>query len=165
MRVKSKHLYTEENKRAWWGEGEWVTEPDYVEFEHLGYKCEIIRIKRRDGKIGEHVFGGHLCAYVTIPEGHPYHGRDTGDKCFEDERIQQEITYARYSNTDDAFKVGIDFGHDGLLPSMVMLSKMLQVKGMDASFPNLISECYRTIAYAIDEAKKLAKVVKEFEDG
>lgn len=43
-----------------------VTEPNEAHWtdEKTGYECHILRVTH----------SGHLCGYVTIPEGHPLHG-------------------------------------------------------------------------------------------
>lgn len=44
--------------------GKWTQEPDGLDFEHRGYDCAIRRVSN----------SGHLCGYVRIPDGHPWHG-------------------------------------------------------------------------------------------
>jgi hypothetical protein len=44
----------------------WETELDHVEFECEGYHCVVHRVSV-DPK-------GHLCGYVVLPSGHPWHG-------------------------------------------------------------------------------------------
>jgi hypothetical protein len=43
LEIKKTHKFTSEEKLSWLGYGEWVEEPDLVEFEHCGLKCEIIK--------------------------------------------------------------------------------------------------------------------------
>lgn len=42
----------------------WENEPNEVFFTHLGLPCCIVR----------HVSFGHLCGYVGVDPGHPFHG-------------------------------------------------------------------------------------------
>lgn len=44
---------------------DWDDEPDKVEFEHLGFKCLILR----------HPELKHLCGYVALPPNHSYYGK------------------------------------------------------------------------------------------
>lgn len=57
--------YTTQDKSTW-GEGEWNSEPDKVQFqdEATGYPCLIVRAR----------VTGSLCGYVGIPENHPLYG-------------------------------------------------------------------------------------------
>jgi hypothetical protein len=72
MEIKTN--YTKEEKIASWGEGEWVNEPDFIEFSHLGYTCRITRATARetDGSLS----GGYLCGYVFAPPSHPLFSSD-----------------------------------------------------------------------------------------
>lgn len=53
-----------------WLRGEWDEEPDALDWTDTdtGYQCAI-----RRGP------GGHLCGYVGIPSGHPWHGKSYND--------------------------------------------------------------------------------------
>lgn len=75
--TKEEHHWTSEEKLKFCGYGEWVEEPDVVEFKYLGYEAGVHRIFVREPysqKVA--YFGGHLCGYVKIPENHPYFGEE-----------------------------------------------------------------------------------------
>lgn len=50
-----------------WGAGPWQSEPDFKQWTDAatGYECVLARGP-----------GGHLCGYVGIPAGHPWHSKD-----------------------------------------------------------------------------------------
>ncbi len=51
--------------RTGWPAGPWDGEPDRVAFTHAGFACLVVRAPQ-----------GHLCGYVGVPSGHPFHGLD-----------------------------------------------------------------------------------------
>lgn len=50
--------------KSTWGAGPWQTEPDRIEWEHVGLTCLMLRT--------DHM--GNWCGYVAVPPGHPWHG-------------------------------------------------------------------------------------------
>lgn len=52
-----------------WGDGEWMKEPDRLDWEHEGMTCMALR----------HPLSGHWCGYVGVPPSHPWHGKDYND--------------------------------------------------------------------------------------
>lgn len=65
------------------GEGEWMSEPDHMEFEYREIECYILRN-----------FTGSLCGYVTVPNGHEWEGKDYDDiKC----EIHGGLTFGYYN--------------------------------------------------------------------
>lgn len=56
---------SEKVDKSKWGPGPWQSEPDRVEWRHLGFAC----LMRRQPE------SGHWCGYVAVPPGHPWHGR------------------------------------------------------------------------------------------
>jgi hypothetical protein len=54
----------------------WLTEPDFLEFEYMGYPCNILR---NSPDIGT------LCGYVGITARNPYFGKGYGDDYTYDE--------------------------------------------------------------------------------
>ncbi len=57
--------------KSGWLDGPWKNEPDRVEWRSpTGFVCLIVRAYD-----GEFIIGGHLCGYVGVPPGHPWHGR------------------------------------------------------------------------------------------
>lgn len=73
-RVQEGTLLTRVTEQDWisprdsWGEGPWTTEPDEDAFEHLGFRCVVLR-----GRFGS--FSG----FVAVPPGHPWHGKEHDD--------------------------------------------------------------------------------------
>jgi len=68
-----KNLFSKENKIEWFGQGEWVDEPDCVTFEYKKYKCLIFRVVKEE-TCNEYCFGGHLCGYVLLTIDHKLYG-------------------------------------------------------------------------------------------
>jgi hypothetical protein len=97
-REKVEHLFTSEEKLAFWGYGEWVEEPDLVEWEYKGIPCAIERI----------IFLGHLCGYVAMPEGHPWLGKDLDHI---DADVHGELSYKR--EEEGVLWIGFDCAHAG----------------------------------------------------
>ena len=70
---KRKHIYDREFKLKFMGDGEWLDEPDVVDFEYEGINCLINRTMKRKPLCAEELyFGGHLCGYIFLPKGHPF---------------------------------------------------------------------------------------------
>jgi len=64
--MKKKYIYTQQEKIQWFGEGEWIDEPDLINFSEKGFDCLIIRIIFREQN--GHYFGGYICGYIEIPK-------------------------------------------------------------------------------------------------
>lgn len=99
------HELTSDEKLAAWGNGEWVEEPEYLEFTYKGYLGIVKRVYHywNPGKIEL----GHLCGYVQIPEGHPWHGKDHDDI---DADCHGGLTWSG-ANDAGLYLVGFDCGH------------------------------------------------------
>jgi len=98
--------------------GEWDSEPDELAFEHLGYPCLIVRNTRMFEKLGFRK--GHLCGYLGVPAGHPWHGENYDDV---DVSIHGGLTYdgdhAPTKEPDGNWWVGFDCAHLGdIVPGM-----------------------------------------------
>lgn len=102
--MKQEHRATSEEKLAIWGYGEWVEEPDFVEWEYKGFKCEINRHIRRDCEL----YGlGHLCGYVFIPKEHLWASIKEDDITWD---VHGGITYFEKLE-DGTLKIGFDCAH------------------------------------------------------
>lgn len=101
--------------RSKWGPGPWMDEPDRLEFEHEGFPCIVQRVQ-----------GGHLCGYVAVPPGHPWHGVDLSNypEGIEHPEVHGGITYAekcvgnichvpKPGESDDVWWLGFDHAHAG----------------------------------------------------
>jgi len=111
----------------------WNEEPDLVEFEAFGYKCEVRRHERFK----------HLCGYVTVPENHPAHDKTYWDLM--DVEVHGGLTFSNLG------KHGFDCAHAGdYIPSFPdSINELMQ------------EEDYRDIGYVIRETFKLAKQFME----
>ena len=65
--MKSKHILTSDEKLKHWGYGEWVEEPDLVEFEHENFKCAIKRMVAPE--MNGFLFGGVSLWLYLPPRG------------------------------------------------------------------------------------------------
>lgn len=165
--MKAKHLLTSDQKLENWGYGEWVEEPDLIEFEHTGFECRVQRIfHRENSKI---LFGGHLCGYICVNEGHPWHGL-IAKELSPEASVHGGITYA--AQNKDGYWIGFDCAHfRDLLPSMVDFRKRMyqtderfkkikdaQMK-LESQFSSsaFFKETYRNIEYVVKECKSLAE--------
>lgn len=152
------HIHTEEQKLSWWGDGEWVKEPDLVEFQHEGFDCKVERKSFAENNLS--VFGGHLCGYVKIPSDHPYYHKHYDDMTID---CHGGLTYGEFS---DEHWIGFDCAHLGdITPSMKKLNEtdedMINLIKMFSKHPKLIkspifNQIYRNIEFCIDECKSIA---------
>lgn len=142
-----------------WPRGAWDDEPDKVQWqdEATGLPCLIKR----------HPSAGHLCGYVGVPEGHPWHGQDCDDVRVSDDEhdwptVHGGLTYADHcaegpeaeaichvpapSEPDKVWWLGFDCAHCYDLSP-----------GRATIFPAFGDEIYRDIAYVERECRLLAK--------
>lgn len=151
-----------------WGPGPWQDEPDYLHWvdEATNLDCLVVRAGS----------GGHLCGYVGVPEGHPWHGRGysecTRTPPCEDGWCEHSpdgqtnahggITYASACSgrichhapgrPEPVWWFGFDCAHcDDIGPAMEARMAHLQL-------PNFRGDRreYRTLAYVQSECAKLA---------
>ena len=118
------YRFTAKKKFKWWGEGEWVTEPDFYSFTHEGLECTIMRMGVLDGP--GHIFGGNLNGYVCIPPNHPDFGMDymVKDHGYE---VHGGLTFAEYNDDKSVFSIGFDTAHSyDLVPSMISIRKQIK---------------------------------------
>jgi hypothetical protein len=160
------HIFTSDAKLKYWGYGEWVEEPDLVNFEYEGIKCKIKRLfiedgYRSDGEI--HMFGGSLCGYICIPKDHPYFGKD-----YDAIEIDAHggLTYSKFE--EEEYWIGFDCSHAfDYLPSTEYLrkiepsiSRMAYEKLSEElkKYP-LFNPIYRNVRYCIEECKSMVNQV------
>lgn len=160
MKEQKIHKYTAEWKEKWWGEGEWVNEPDLVSFEHMGIQCKVLRMGDAKEPFDKyfHVFGGYLNGYVAIPSDHPYY-----QKKYEDMDIEchQGLTFGKYS---DAHWIGFDCAHSGdYVPSTEHWmqecrdrDEVLKKRSNLHDSP-IFKQIYRNIQFCIDQCKHIAE--------
>ncbi len=141
-----------------WGPGAWRSEPDRVEFEAHGFPALIVRQMK----------SGHLCGYVGVPPGHPWHGKGWSDGL--DIDVHGGITYARKCEGDvchipkpgepeDIWWLGFDCAHaNDFRPADEAYMASL---GIDAHAFGLGEyETYKDIAYVRSEIESLALQAK-----
>ena len=159
-----------DDKEKWWGEGEWVSEPDNVEFIYKDFRCKIKRMASPEGVNLEHMFGGYLCGYVQIPNELNFY-----DKSFDlDFDVHGGITYNEIQENKNW--IGFDCAHShDYVPSTEYLYKthpdFIKIKeneketfkacGIDygKSFINLKS--YKNLEFCINECKSLVGQIIE----
>ena len=116
----------------------WKKEPNNVEFEAFGFKCEVKRIDSL----------GHLCGYVVLPEDHKLYGTDYEEI---DVDVHGGLTYSENG------KVGFDCAHAGdCIPSII---KTLSDLGMSTDHYN--GDEYRDMGFVIRETYELARQLSE----
>lgn len=94
-----KHLITKEQKLELYIPGEWIDEPDFVEFYYRNYKCFILRNKKL----------GFLCGYIVIKKNHPWFGKDDQDiEC----KVYNGLTYSSQLEKDPVVGSGFFIGFD-----------------------------------------------------
>lgn len=153
----AKHIYSADDKRKWFGEGEWVDEPDTIYFFVNGYKCFIER--KVCDEISGDKFGGHLCGYIT--------GLLKALENIDELDVHGGITYHELEK--DGYAIGFDCAHyTDLLPSTEIVRKKYnlentfpQMQEYKKSFPRLFESHYRNIEYVINQLKKLTKQLVE----
>ena len=125
--------------------GPWQNEVDRMEFGAHGFTCVIVR---------PHDIG-HLCGYVGVPPGHPWHGKGY-DELYQSGTAPEAhggLTYAASARwpvssahePDDRWYLGFDCAHAGdLCPGMLRYGRHS-------------GDVYRDMHYVIDECERLAE--------
>jgi len=157
--MKEEHLYTSEFKLKNLGYGEWVEEPDLVEFEHNGINCIIMRnVTKEPYAKDEAYFGGHLCGYVSIPKDSVYYGKEY-DQIEID--CHYGLTLGEFDDEEN-YWIGFDCAHSGdLVPSSEMFRKKYYSPSpheIQEEFKNffIFNREYRNLAYCIEQCKSMA---------
>lgn len=105
---------------------------DYVDrFEHAGYVCTIRKAPLE-----------HLCGYVDIPPGHPWHGVGYVDI---DADVHGGLTYSE--EEEGAWRIGFDCAHSGDYVPGTSFGLRERREG----------EVYRTEAYVAAHCRSLAE--------
>jgi hypothetical protein len=146
--IEMTHLVSSDNKLTWWGNGEWVEEPDSAVFNYKNYQCKCVRIMALEG-IGEY-FGGHWCGYICIPKDHAWYGKERdGIDC----NIHGGITYSE--EEEDGFWIGFDCAHAyDMSPSINMIMQKRNIPG-EKVIISFLNPTYKNLNYVIQECKKL----------
>lgn len=157
--MNDKHLLTSDEKIKNWGYGEWVEEPDVIEFEHKGFKCKVKRCFANE--LSGHLFGGHLCGYVCVPKENPKHGKDVFEE-FDGIDVHGGLTYGKFE--DEEYWIGFDCAHSGdICPSaevfnkIMILPKFLKELEVKLNTSHNFNGSYKNIGFVIEECKRLAE--------
>lgn len=140
-----------------WGDGPWQTEPDRVEFEHVGFPCLIVRTP-----------SGHLCGYVALPPNHPDYKKDYDDINVD---CHGGLTYGSLCSghichiskpgaPDDVYWVGFDHAHSG---DYTPRNNEFKEK-FGLHFSQQDYEVYRDIEYVIKGVKYLAEQLQSIQE-
>jgi hypothetical protein len=132
--------------RDQWLPGPWDDEPDRVDFEAHGFECQIRRMVGGPSGFDP----GHLCGYVVIPEGHPWHGVENEGAV--DAEVHGGVTWAGPLDKGGPWLVGFDCAHAyDMRPGDVVFRRK-------ANLPPLSEyETYRDLAFVRAEVESLAK--------
>lgn len=162
--MQENHLLTSDEKLKYWGYGEWVEEPDEVYFIHDGIECRIHRMFAKE--CSAHLFGGHLCGYISIPNDNSCY-----EKHYDDIEIEVHggLTYAELEN-DGKYWVGFDCAHSmDYVPSTEYLYKtdpqMIKIKKRNQELKEhlglhgspIFNNSYKNIQFCINECKSMAE--------
>lgn len=146
------HEFTSDQKLKWFGYGEWVEEPDHLEFYYKGYHCKVIRICVRESfASGGSYYGGYLCGYMEIPKDHLYYG----------DKNLKLICHGGFMINEPRERHWIGFACTDLLdiiPSVELHRKKGETKGLIVGTEYLErfgKRKYKNIAYVINECKKI----------
>jgi len=171
--MKQEHLYSSDDKLKWWGYGEWVEEYDQAIFEHNGIECMVIRIAIQEPYSKEfHMFGGHLCGYIKVPDHHPYYGKGF-DEIDLESGCNGGLTYSEIDDQNHNYLhkkghwIGFDCAHSfDITPSMEYLKKtlpsMIECEKKLQKYKNLCPDSflwhrsYKNMSYCIQECKNIA---------
>jgi len=162
------YLYSKEQKLKWYGDGEWLDEPDLVKFIYNGIKCEVIRMN--SFQLSGKSFGGHFCGYCTIPFGHVlftsnnYSSIDSPINEFE---VHGGITYDR-TEEDESRKIGFDCAHHmDIVPSMELMNatipEIIEIQKLYPT-PDFMKKSYKNIEFVINECKNLAIQINNYKE-
>lgn len=145
---------TPELKRKHWGEGPWVEEEDFQEAKINGYDCIIRRIAVWDGHDLDHLFGGHLCGYVKIPEDHPFF-QYTWDQWSElDIDVHGGITFCQNG------WIGFDCAHTNDVTPSLLKSKSEWLEDVFPSLSSFPDPTYKDLEFVKGELKDLTMQLK-----
>lgn len=136
--------------RSRWMPGPWDQEPDRLEWRDRGFACIIVRQRSR----------GHLCGYLGVPPGHPWHGKNDGNI---DADVHGGLTYASECNgavchvpqageSDDVWWLGFDCAHGGD-SAPITRDPYYHESGAYRNVAYVKAECARLVTQAIAAAE------------
>jgi hypothetical protein len=152
-----KCVFSQHEKNDWFGEGEWVKEPDIVIFTYNGYQCFVRRVFIREPCEELHFFGGYLCGYVSMPKDHVLYGKEYEEMGIE---CHFGLTFSEFK--EEEYWIGFDCAHSGdYIPSYENLKKQnkfsLEIFSIPEEFMeySIFNPVYRNIEYCICECKSI----------
>jgi hypothetical protein len=121
------------------GEGPWLLEPDYLEFEYRGINCLIRRNQ----------LAGNLCGYCQIPKGHPNYKKV--DQYF-GYRVHGGITYDEFDKENNEHWIGFDCAHcDDYSPYYKKDGRMTDPYSTYKSIEYVMSNCQNLATQILEE--------------
>ena len=147
---------TIEEKLESWGKGPWVSEPNYKELGDEHTMGVVRRVAHRESN-GTVLWGGQLCGYVRIPDGHPWHGLELDDL---DDKLSshQGLTYLETNELGERW-VGFDCAHlYDVIPSVAMVMKPF---AYERSGTEMLKPEYRDFDYCCDIVRTMMDELEE----
>ena len=140
MKTKSKlkhhkqfHKLSSDFKLKWFGNGEWVEEPDFCCFIYKKYRCFITRVCIPDGP--NHVFGGHFCGYIKLIKTNKYYNLSK-DEIRDAFQFHWGVSFDEINRRGYRI-IGFDCAHSNdIVPSMIKMNNQIK-KDLSEKFPNL----------------------------
>ncbi len=152
--LKEEHLFTTEQKKQWFGYGEWVEEIDFTNFvifgcKNLEYDCIIKRM------CFEQNYGGYLVGYIEIPKTHPYYGlkKSVEEKINCHGGITYHAVYEKHI-------IGFDCAHLGDYVPGARIS--LPISEREVNLFDFRNPFYRNIEYCISECVEIFLQLEKF---
>lgn len=148
---KQFHKLSSDYKLKWFGNGEWVEEPDLCCFKYKNYSCSIVRVNIPDGP--KHIFGGSLCGYIILKPTQKYYNLSE-DEIREVFQLYWGVTYDEFRIRNNDRIIGFDCAHSSdIIPSMIERTQIIQ-NDFAHRFPslskytnNLFSLTYKNIKF------------------
>lgn len=124
----------------------WHNEPNRLDWQASGYPCLVVR----------HASLLHLCGYVAVPPGHPWHGLDY-DSIEPYPDIHGGLTFAEdhppLGEPDSNWWLGFDCAHAGdLVPGMMRHAPDDEYR----DFEFVCSECEHLVEQAVSAASGMS---------
>ena len=156
----NKFLYKPQEKKAWWGDGEWIDEPDIVQFIHKEILCKIVRQVVSERFPEEEPFGGFLCGYIQIPYD-SYHLLKENKEI----NVHGGLTWSgKYSQKDDTqdYWIGFDCSHlIDIVPSLGEHYEKLHNDCINkygiSIFSSVFCKTYKNINFCVQECISMAE--------
>jgi hypothetical protein len=148
--------YDRKFKLTFLGYGEWMDEPDEVNFEYKGFLCQIRRQIAKESVIfGEAYFGGYLTGYVYIPQTHPLYKKSCSEiNCW------GGITFSDQNQWQPEYwKIGFDCAHSQDLIPTSLKRESESKKYMFIYIPEryLFKKTYKNMSFCVKQCKLIAK--------